>query len=275
MHSISQQAKYPRMNQIYQVDPQDPTSSDLYNYDHALSPEQISSTFLHQLYQTGWMKPTTVTEAFASAANVRFIKTQIEQQLQQQTQEPQPFELVLNAEFAQVMIEAVKNGAMYVNDPAHGLGVLNAYVIKHEVDTLYLSLRAQKRYVRQALYNDRIKVMPHGLNEKVLYHRGENGINPSGYLLNHPWKGQYMNYLTQVLRIKDPQLLQQVCNQAHGMQLMSNPINHMSQIPPPPPEEDLYNNLHIPPTQRPFGNDMPLVKPQEPFTNVPETFGTF
>jgi hypothetical protein len=176
---------------------------DLYNFDHALRVDQIESCFQQQLYQSGWLQPTPVTQQFSSAANVTYIKQQIEHNLQNMFPDPhQPIELVLNPEFVQVMIETVKKNARYLFDMQHGVSWLNYQIVEHETAITALSMRAQQRYYRQQLQNDRLKTMPRPLSEKTLYTKGENALTTSGWQLNHPAKGQYAQFLSQVLKIK-------------------------------------------------------------------------
>ena len=171
--------------------------------DNIIDPSDVKTLYYDQVIKGHITQPTPLSEAFLETANMEYIRSQIEMNIRKYTEDDM-VRFLLTREFAQTVINHIRDNMALSYDVQHGIPILNDLIIHHETEIALLSERQKKRYDRWALNNDRLKIMPYGFGDKTLHARGENQVNPSGYLMNHPFQSQYKNYLRDVIRIQKP-----------------------------------------------------------------------
>lgn len=171
--------------------------------DNIIGPEQLKDLYYEQIIKGFVYQPTPLSEAFLQTENIEYLRTTIEANLQRYLEDPQ-IRFLLTREFAQTVIDHLKNNQSLAYDVQYGLPILNDLIVHSETEVALLSQRQERRYTRWALHNDRMKIMPYGIGEKTLHVRGENQVSPSGYLMNHPFQSQHNHYLRDVLHVQCP-----------------------------------------------------------------------
>lgn len=178
--------------------------------DNIITPEQIKEVYYQQIIQGYVSQPTPLSEAILHPQNIENVRLRIEKNIREYTEDPY-IRYLLTREFAQTVIDQIRNNSFLAYEVKTGLNVLNNIIVHHETQIALLSLRHTKRFERWALNNDRIKIMPYGLGDHTLHTKGENQVTPSGYLMNHPFQSQHQAYLRDVLHIQCPSNSQAPC----------------------------------------------------------------
>jgi hypothetical protein len=171
--------------------------------DNIITPDQVKSLYYEQVIKGHITQPTPFSEAFLNPNNMEYIRQKIENNIRNYLGEDN-VRFLLTREFAQTVIDYVRDNMALSHDVKYGVAVLNDMIIHHETEIALLSQRQNRRYERWALNNDRIRVMPYGIGDKTLHAHGENQVSPAGYELNHPYQSQHKAFLRDVLRIQCP-----------------------------------------------------------------------
>jgi hypothetical protein len=171
--------------------------------DNIIIPSQVKDAYYQEVIKSGIYQATPLSEAFLEPENIEYIRQQIENNIRQYIND-ENIRFLLTREFAQTVVDAIRENQGLAYDVRVGLPILNGMVIHHETEIALLSERQRMRYFRWALHNDRSRVMPYGYGDKTNHVKGENLVTPSGYELNHPFKSQYRAYLRDVLQITCP-----------------------------------------------------------------------
>lgn len=178
--------------------------------DNIIDPSDVKTLYYDQIIKGHITQPTPLSEAFLSTENMEYLRSQIETNIREYIGDKM-IRFLLTREFAQTVINHVRDNMALAYDVKNGIPILNDLIIHHETEIALLSQRQERRYERWALNNDRMKIMPYGLGDKTLHVRGENQVSPAGYLMNHPFQSQYKNYLRDVIRIQEPSLSTAPC----------------------------------------------------------------
>ena len=142
---------------------------------------------------------TPVSDLFFAPANLLYLKEQLEQALFLLTQEH--VEVPFTGEVVDDMYDIVSRNEMMAYWGARGLQLLNEMFLDYETRMHYIGMRQRKLYQRYFITGDRMRVFPYGTPEKVT--RGEVTIDPSGYMLGHPWGRRHKAYMKEVLHAGD------------------------------------------------------------------------
>ena len=178
--------------------------------DNIINPSDVKTLYYDQVINGRITQPTPLSDAFLDTNNIDFIRQQIETNIRNYIQD-ENIRFLLTREFAQTVIDNIRDNMVLAFDVQNGIPILNDMIIHHETEIALLSQRENRRYERWILNNDRMKVMPYGFGDKTLHARGENQVSPSGYLMNHPYQSQYKTFLRDIIRIQDPSLSTKPC----------------------------------------------------------------
>jgi hypothetical protein len=178
--------------------------------DNIISPSDVKTLYYDQVIKGRITQPTPLSEAFLETNNIEFIRQQIENNIRNYLQD-ENIRFLLTREFAQTVINNIRDNMSLAFDVQTGIPILNDIIIHHETEIALLSQRENRRYERWVLNNDRMKVMPYGFGDKTLHVRGENQVSPSGYLMNHPYQSQYKTFLRDIIRVQDASLSTKPC----------------------------------------------------------------
>ena len=199
-----------RNSQQSQLPPEYPEALGGMYSDNIIDPSDVKILYYDQVIKGHITQPTPLSEAFLKTENMEYIRRQIETNIRQYTQDD-GIRFLLTREFAQTVIDHVRDNMALAYDVKNGIPILNDIIVHHETEIALLSQRQGRRYERWVLNNDRMKVMPYGFGDKTLHVRGENPVSSAGYQMNHPFQSQYKNYLRDVIRIQAPSLSTAPC----------------------------------------------------------------
>lgn len=165
------------------------------DYNPPVTETDLNSIGMEYVAQYG---RTPVCDLFFHPENILFLKTQLENMLQNMTQEKHPIKVEITSEFCLTMYNVCSQNPSLAYSGFEGLKALNRMFLEWEGRIQYLSLRQHKLYEKWFIRNDRIRVMPYGSMEKVT--RGEVVITPSAYTLTSPWNRHRDQYMADIFQ---------------------------------------------------------------------------
>jgi len=138
------------------------------------------------------LQPNAVQNGFMSAANARFLQSQVEEALTRAT--GVRVVVPLDDQFVQQMLQIV-NLSLAPPPGALGLSVLNRTFIQQYIELQYMSIRQAALYDKYFLSQDRMRTMPYG------EYQGDQSVvvSPSQYMMTHPWKKRQASFLNAAL----------------------------------------------------------------------------